>query len=332
MHKNAIQAAVLGATGYAGQELVRLLRAHPRAELIAATSESEAGRTLRPAGRGPEVRLVAVEDAPFGGCDVVFSCLPHGEGSWAVEAARAAGARVVDLSADLRVPTESVPAWGRGAVYGLPELFREEIRCAELVANPGCYPTAVLVGLAPLIEADLVGGPVVVNAASGVTGAGRGARRDLLFGEVAEEYRPYAVGNAHRHLPEMRAHAGRLGGRTPELVFTPHLLPVRRGILATMYVPLTEPVVPGEARAFWRDRYAGEPCVEVLDATDGVPSVGMAVGTNRVVVGVFGIDDVTSPALLVVAAVDNLLKGAAGQAVQNMNLCFGLPELEGLPC
>ncbi|MBW3554165.1 MAG: N-acetyl-gamma-glutamyl-phosphate reductase, partial [Gemmatimonadetes bacterium] len=169
----------------------------------------------------------------------------------------------------------------------------------------------------------------VVNAASGVTGAGRTAKRELLFGEVAEDYRAYGVGNVHRHVPEMRVHGGRVGGADPELVFTPHLLPVRRGILATLYVPLSEALSEAEARALWCADYAGEPFVEIL--AEGVPSLASAVGTNRVVVSVSGVA-ASSPALLVLAAMDNLLKGAAGQAVQNMNLAFGLPETEGLPC
>lgn len=326
----AVRAGVLGATGYAGQELVRLLGRHPRVRLALATSESEAGRSLRAVvPGGPELRLERVADAGLDGCDVVFSCLPHGEGGAWVGRAREAGARVIDLSADLRVASPSTPAWAGDAVYGLPELFRSEFGSADLVANPGCYPTAVLVALGPALRRRLVSGAVVVNAASGVTGAGRSPRRELLFGEVAEDYRAYGVGNAHRHLPEMRVHGGRLSGTAPELVFTPHLLPVRRGILATIYVPLAEELTEPAARALWMEDYAGEPFVEVL--AEGVPALLSAVGTNRVVVGVSGVCDASSPGLLVVAAMDNLLKGAAGQAVQNMNLVFGWPETEGLP-
>lgn len=331
MHKHAIRAGVIGATGYTGRELVGLLGRHPRAEVVVATSESEAGQPLR-VGRGQTVALVRAEDAALGECDIVFSCLPHGRGERLVGAAREAGVRVVDLSGDLRVPTPEAPGWARSAVYGLPELFREELRCAELVANPGCYPTAVLLGLAPLLRRSLVAGPVVVNGASGVTGAGRAPRRDLLFGEVAEDYRPYGVGNGHRHVPEMRRHGGRIGGVAPELVFTPHLLPVRRGILATMYVPLSEPLGLEDGSCLWRDDFGSEPFIEVLDGGAGVPSLGMAVGTNRVVVGVSAVAGLSSPGLLVIVAMDNLLKGAAGQAVQNMNLAFGLPETQGLPC
>lgn len=330
MNKAApIHVGVLGATGYTGRELIGLLAGHPGVRIAVATSESEAGRSLRGvARRAPEMPLVRAEDADLSACAAVFSCLPHGESARWAERARAAGARVVDLSADLRVPGEETPEWAKGAVYGLPELHRERIRGAELVANPGCYPTAALLALAPLLREGLVAGPVVVSAASGVTGAGRSPKREILFAEVAEDFRAYAVGNTHRHLAEMRAQAHALGnGSTPELVFAPHLLPVRRGILETIHVPLRAPLA--EPEALWREAYAGEPFVEVLPGR--APSLADAVGTNRVAVGVSPVAGVSTPMLVVVAAIDNLLKGAAGQAVQNLNLMFGMDEGEGLP-
>jgi N-acetyl-gamma-glutamyl-phosphate reductase len=238
---------------------------------------------------------------------------------------------VVDLSAELRVPGAATPAWAAGAVYGLPELHRERLRAASLVANPGCYPTAALLALAPLLRRGLVGtGPVVIDAASGVTGAGRSPRRELLFAEVAEDFRAYAVGNVHRHLGEMRHQAELLAAhRTPELVFTPHLLPVRRGILETLYVPVPDTLTAADALGLWREDYADEPFVEVLE--QGVPSLRDVVGTNRVAIGISAVAGVSAPLLVVVAAIDNLLKGAAGQAVQNLNLMFGFDETEGLP-
>lgn len=258
-----VSVGVLGATGYTGRELLRLLTGHPAVRIAVATSESEAGRPLRGVERrAPELALVRAEDADLAACQVVFSCLPHGDSARWTERARGAGARVVDLSADLRVPGAETPAWAAGAVYGLPELHREVIQGAELVANPGCYPTAALLALAPLLRRGLVAGPVVINAASGVTGAGRSPKRELLFAEVAEDFRAYAVGNVHRHLAEMRHQAaGLAGGGAPELVFTPHLLPVRRGILETIYVPLREPLDDPEAP--WAEDYAAEPFVEV---------------------------------------------------------------------
>jgi N-acetyl-gamma-glutamyl-phosphate reductase len=323
---STLRAGVLGATGYTGRELLRLLEGHPGVRVAFATSESEAGTRMRVPG-GTAVSLVRAADAPLGECDVVFSCLPHGSSLVWVERARAAGARVVDLSADLRVPGPETPAWARGAVYGLPELHREQIAGAELVANPGCYPTATILALAPLLRRGLVAGPAIVSAVSGVTGAGRSPKRELLFAEVAEDFRAYAAGNVHRHLAEMRAQTGWVaGGEAPELVFAPHLLPVKRGILATIHVPVT--VVPDDPAALWAADYASEPFVRVMEA--GMPALADAVGTNRVVVGVTAVAGVSRPMLQVVAAIDNLVKGAAGQAVQNLNLMAGFAETEGL--
>jgi N-acetyl-gamma-glutamyl-phosphate reductase len=317
MNNQARRAGVFGASGYAGQELLRLIARHPRLELGFATSESEAGRAL--AGGG---RYVSAEEAPLGAVDVVFSCLPTGESARWAQAAAEAGALVVDLSSDLR-GAES------GAVYGLPELWREGVRGARLVANPGCYPTAALLALAPALRHGLVDltRPVVINAASGVTGAGRTAKRELLFGEVAEDFRAYGVGNRHRHVPEIALGLSRLGGEPP-FIFTPHLLPVRRGILETIYLPLAAPLTAADAAALWADAYAGEPFVEVRG--EALPTLADVVGRNTVAIG-FATVDVEPPVLLVVAAVDNLLKGAAGQAVQNANLMLGFPETEGVP-
>lgn len=322
---------ILGATGYSGRELLRLVAAHPRLRLVFATSESDAGSSLDGLLPGGTGELVRAEDAPLGSCDAVVSCLPSGESlAWA-RRAHDAGARVVDLSDALRVPRDDCKAsggWARQAVYGLPELHRERIRTAELVANPGCYPTAALLAVAPLLRRGLVAGPLIVDAASGVTGAGRTARRELLFSEVAEDFRAYATGNGHRHLAELRDQTERLGnGVTPEIVFTPHLLPVRRGILETIHVQLTEPLA--DPLALWRDDYASEAYVELRDTP---PALSDVVGSNRVALAPVPVAGVHEPMLTLFAALDNLLKGAAGQAVQNLNLMFDLPETLGLPC
>ena len=323
-----VRVGVLGATGYAGQEAIRLLAKHGRAEVALVSSESEAGAKLSRVVRGaPELTLTRVADADLSACDAVFCCLPHGESARWVQAAREAGAKVVDFSNDLRVVGPETPEWARGAAYGLPELHRGCISGADLVANPGCYPTAALLALAPLVRRGLIAGPVIIDAASGVSGAGRAAKRELLFAELAEDFRAYAAGNVHRHLAEMRDQAARLGGGAgPELVFTPHLLPVKRGILETIYGPLArelaDPLRP------WLDDYAGEAFVEVLD--DRLPALADVTGTNRVAIGVQPVAGVERPMLIVVAAIDNLVKGAAGQAVQNLNLMFGLDEAEGL--
>jgi N-acetyl-gamma-glutamyl-phosphate reductase len=319
MHNNSFRAAILGATGYTGQELVALLARHPRLRATFVSSESEAGQPA--AGGG--LRYVHAEEVPLGDVDVVFSCLPHGEAEGWVLKARGAGARVVDLSADLRD--------GRhGAVYGLPELWREQVRGADLVANPGCYPTGILLGLAPLLAAGLVDGsrPVMIDAASGVTGAGRGAKRDLLFGEVAEDYRAYAAGNTHRHVPEIARGLAAVAGRVVEFVFTPHLLPVRRGILETMYVPVAAGVRASDVVDGWNAAYAEEPFVEVWP--EGLPALRAGVQRNVVALGASDVMGVEQPLVLVVAAFDNLVKGAAGQALQNANLMLGVCEHEGL--
>lgn len=318
MHK--LPVGVLGASGYAGRELCALIARHPRLELAFATANEQRGKRARVGGR--EITYVATDDAPLADAALVFSALPHGASLAWVDRARDAGAKVVDLSADLRpgVGTRLVP-------YGLTELARDEVKGAEVVANPGCYPTAVLLALAPLLERGLVapGATITITAASGVTGAGFTPRHDLLFAEVAEDFRPYAVGNTHRHLAEMRATVRALGGDA-DLVFTPHLLPVARGILATITVPVTEPLP--EVLAPWRERYAGEPFVEVAEEP---PTLRDVVHRNVARVSAHALAGTRAPMLLVIAAIDNLVKGAAGQAVQNANLLLGVGETEGLP-
>jgi N-acetyl-gamma-glutamyl-phosphate reductase len=271
---------------------------------------------------GRALTLVATEEAPLRTAELVFSALPHGASATWVARARDAGARVVDLSSDLR------PGHGAEPVpYGLTELHRDELRAAPLIANPGCYPTAILLALAPLVRAGLVvpGATIVADAASGVTGAGNSPKVEMLFGEVTENFRPYGVGNTHRHLPEMRATLQRLGGDM-DLLFTPHLLPVARGILATLTVPVT--AVPGDVLAPWRAAYPGEPFVEL---SEELPSLRDVARRNVVRIAVREVAGLRHPTLLVFSAIDNLVKGAAGQALQNANLALDLPETLGLP-
>jgi N-acetyl-gamma-glutamyl-phosphate reductase len=322
VHK--IPVGVLGASGYAGRELTALVGAHPGLELAFASANSQAGETVRLGGR--DVTFVASDDVPLERAALVFSALPHGASAAWIDRARAAGARAVDLSADLR-PTPGAPVDG-AVPYGLPEALRARVTGADVVANPGCYPTAVLLALQPLAAAGLVrpGATITVNAASGVTGAGYSPRPELLFGEVTENFRAYGVGNEHRHLAEMRAVLG-AWQVDADLLFTPHLLPVARGILATITVPLTEPLGADPA-ARWRAFYDGEPFVEI--AAD-VPDLRDVVRRNVVRVAVREAANVRTPTAIVVAAIDNLVKGAAGQAVQNANLLLGLAETAGLP-
>ncbi len=328
VHKYPV--GVLGASGYAGRELCALVARHPALTLAFAAAHERQGECVRIAGRA--LTYIGAADAPLGNVALVFSALPHGASGGAVARARAAGAKVVDLSSDLRPgPSAAVGAVvDAAAPYGLPELgpaIRSAVRGARTVANPGCYATATLLALAPLAANGVIapGATVAVDAASGVTGAGNAPRRDLLFGEVAEDYRAYAVGNTHRHLAEMRAALAWLGADC-DLVFTPHLLPVARGILVTLTVPVVD-ALP-DAAAMYAAYYAGEPFVEIVDQP---PTLRDVVHRNVAAIAVTPAEGLRRPAVVVIAAIDNLLKGAAGQALQNANLLLGLDEAAGLP-
>ena len=319
MHK--VPVGVLGASGYAGRELCGLIARHPKLELAFASANEQRGQRVRIGAA--EVTYVATEDAPLNRAEVVFTALPHGASAVWVGNARASGARVVDLSSDFR------PGAGEAeAPYGLTELMRAKIPGAAIVANPGCYPTAILVALAPLLKAGSVvpGATINVSAASGVTGAGYSARPDLLFAEVAEDFRAYAVGNEHRHLAEMRAVAIELGAKDNDILFTPHLLPVARGILATITVPVNE--FTDDPSVLWHEFYRGEPFIEIVDQP---PSLRDVVRRNVVRLSVTKAANVRQPTLIIISAIDNLMKGAAGQALQNANLLLGLNEQAGLP-
>ena len=319
MHKFSI--GVLGASGYTGRELCGLIIRHPALELAFSSASSQAGTSARIAGR--EIDFIETEDAPLGNADLVFSALPHGASEQWVNRAAAAGAKVVDLSSDLR-PGNGASS---SAPYGLTELMRESVKCASVVANPGCYPTAILIALAPLMKRQLTlpGGTIAISAASGVTGAGFTPRPDLMFAEIAEDFRAYALGNVHRHLAEMRAVTATLGGDN-DLLFVPHLLPVARGILATITVPVRERL--SNPLEIWQESYKNEPFVEV---TSDAPSLRDVVRRNVVRLNVTNAAHTRQPTLIIVAAIDNLMKGAAGQAVQNANLMLGLDETLGLP-
>lgn len=333
---NKVTVGVLGASGYVGRELCELIARHPSMGLAFATANSRAGERIRIGAR--EVKLVASEDARLDHADLVFSALPHGTSAAWVETAHGAGAKVIDLSDDLRPGRPAVGSGAQGGAhqfqyssatvpYGLTELTRATLHGADVVANPGCYPTAILLALAPLLQRSLVlpGACINVSAASGVTGAGFTPKPELMFAEVSGDFRAYAVGNEHRHLNEMRAVIGQLGGDN-DILFTPHLLPVPRGILATITVPMTEPVA--HPLSLWRDMYGQEPFVEVSDT---MPSLRDVVHRNVVRMSAVQAANVRRPTMIVVAAIDNLMKGAAGQAVQNANVLLGLPEIAGLP-
>ncbi|MEP7065020.1 MAG: N-acetyl-gamma-glutamyl-phosphate reductase [Gemmatimonadota bacterium] len=322
MHKIAI--GILGASGYVGRELCELVARHPRVRLAFATASEQEGTRTRFGGH--DVSFVAAGDARLGDAQLVFSALPHGSSALWVRAAHDAGAKVVDLSADLRPGNKAANA-PTSVPYGLTELARDTVRSAEIVANPGCYATVTLLALLPLAVRGLVapGATITVNAASGVTGAGFTPRRELMFAEVADDFRPYAIGNEHRHLAEMRSVLASLGSDA-DLIFTPHLLPVARGIVATIAVPLAEPMA--DVLAPWREHYGGEPFIEVSET---IPSLRDVVHRNVVRITAAMAAGVRVPTVIVVAAIDNLVKGAAGQAMQNANLLLGLEETMGLP-
>jgi N-acetyl-gamma-glutamyl-phosphate reductase len=321
MHK--VPVGVLGASGYAGRELCGLIAQHPGLQLAFASANEQRGQRARLGNS--EVTYVATEDAPLDQAELVFTALPHGAAATWVGNARATGARVVDLSSDFR--PGAATSNGVNAPYGLTELMRQTIPGAGIVANPGCYPTAVLIAIAPLITQGriLPGATINVSAASGVTGAGYSPRPDLLFAEVAEDFRAYSVGNDHRHLAEMQAVTTKLGGDN-DILFTPHLLPVARGILATITVPVKDYF--DDPVSLWRASYQGEPFIEIADQP---PSLKDVVRRNVVRLSVAKAANMRQPTLIIISAIDNLVKGAAGQALQNANILLGLNEQTGLP-
>jgi len=342
--------AVLGATGYVGGELLRLLAGHGHVTVTCATSVRHAGdraRDVFPAlGPAGDVTLTALAANPADAArevreraDVVLSALPHARSAGVLGPMVAAGLKVLDLSADHRLPDPDLyartygvahphPELAARAVYGLVEWQRDRIAKADLVAVPGCYPTATLLALLPLLTGGFADPEVVADCKSGVSGAGREAKTESLFSEVAGGVRPYAVG-VHRHQAEMTFHAAALGGRPVEVFFTPQVVPMSRGILASVYarLPKRKAADADALRAHFITTYAGSPFVEVLPA-GAWPETRWVTGTNRAALGV-----TVTPGGQVAAlcAIDNLVKGAAGQAIQCLNLMLGLPEATGLP-
>jgi N-acetyl-gamma-glutamyl-phosphate reductase len=334
---------ILGASGYTGADAVRLLARHPDAEIAALTANTHAGKAME------EVfphffmldlpRLTEWEKVDWTKLDAVFCGLPHGTTQEIIAAVLAANPaiKVLDMSADFRLRDEDTYAQWYGhahrapglqgeAVYGLTEFYREKIAAARLVACPGCYPTAALLALVPLARAGLIDvDDVVIDAKSGVTGAGRGLKQSTLFSEVGEGLSPYSVGT-HRHAPEIEQELGVAAGSPVTVNFTPHLIPMARGELCTSYVRLNG-ASADDLRAALKQAYRDAPFVHV--ANKGVlPQTQNVRGSNYVQVGVF--DDRIKNRAIVISALDNLVKGSAGQAIQNMNLMFGFPEATGL--
>lgn len=334
-----IRTGIVGASGYTGLELSRLLARHSATQITFATSESNAGSSLIDLfPTAPDLLLVSAQEAPLHHVDVVFLCLPHGAAAPAAGDALRAGARVVDLSADFRLHDPAAYHRWYGlehpaahlldeAVYGLTEFARQRLPGAKLVANPGCYPTSILIPLQPLLAAGACAThtPIIADSKSGVSGAGRAPKQHTHFVQVADNLSPYAIGRSHRHLSEMEQALSWWSKTPPALVFSPHLLPVPRGILSTIYVSLQAGWDEAAVRALYQSAYADEPFVKLLPPGQ-LSSLAHALYTNRCVISI----TVTDETLILVSAIDNLIKGAAGQAVQNMNLMFGLQETAGL--
>ena len=339
MAKETVKVGIVGGTGYTGVELLRLLAQHPRAELKVITSRKEAGMPVAdmfPNLRGwVDLKFTEPSRDALSACDVVFYATPNGVAMNETRALYDAGVRVVDIAADFRIKDVGVweqwykmqhacPELVAEAVYGLPEVNRAKIREARIVANPGCYPTAVQLGFLPLVEsgkADLQ--HLIADAKSGVSGAGRKAEVHTLLAEASDNFKAYGVAG-HRHLPEISQGLAQMAGRPVRLIFTPHLTPMIRGIHATLYVGL-----PGEVdlQALYEKRYADEPFVDVLPAGSH-PETRSVRGANvcRIAVHRPQGGDIA----VVLSVIDNLVKGASGQAVQNMNIMFGFPETMGL--
>ena len=334
-----LKAGIVGASGYTGVELARLLLRHGQVAVQFLTSDRWVGEAASSRlNIESNLRFISVEQgmALGGKCDVVFLATPAESALQLVPRLLEAGTKVIDLSGAFRLKdsslypgfyglTHNAPGWLAKAVYGLPELFREAIPSARLIANPGCYPTAVALALAPLIRARLAEPTsLVVSAASGVTGAGRKATEDFSFNEIDGDFRAYKT-LRHQHTPEIAQTLSQVGGVPVSLVFTPHLLPVKRGILATAVATLKNEVTLAQVQAAYAAAYRDEPLVTVVESADAV-RLAQVVGTARTTVGV----TVEGRHAVAISAIDNLLKGAASQAIQNFNLMFGLPETQGL--
>lgn len=339
-----IKIGIIGATGYTGLELLKLLQRHPAAEITWLTSEQSAGQRFGDVFAVPPALgqhgLIKLAEANYVAADLVFSCLPHAASLAPVAAARAAGARVIDLSADYRLCDARIyqqwyghehtqPALLTQAIYGLPELHRVQITNADLVANPGCYPTSVILGLAPLAIAGWLNGAIIADSKSGVSGAGRSLSLKTHFVEANENLSPYSIGRTHRHLPEMEQELRMLdvehGGW--HVIFSPHLVPISRGMLSTIYVTLPEGVSEAAVRERYEAQYADEPLTYVLPQGQ-VATFAHTAHTTACAIGLTFVPDTRT--LIVTSSIDNLGKGASGQAVQNMNVMFGLAETTGL--
>ena len=338
-----IRAGIVGGTGYTGVELLRVLALHPNVNVTVVTSRTDAGKrvdALYPSLRGVIDTVFSAPDiAALSDCEVVFFATPNGTAMQMTKALLEHGVKVIDLSADFRL--KDAAEWSKWygmehacpellaeAVYGLPEVSREAIKISRLVANPGCYPTAVQLGFLPLLEKGLVdAGHLIADAKSGVSGAGRKAELAILMSEAGESFKAYSAGG-HRHLPEITQGLNAASKNRVNLTFVPHLTPMIRGIHATLYAQLSHKEVRlEEIQAFYEARYANEPFVDVLPIRSH-PDTRNVRGGNQCQIAIHQPQE--GQTIVILSVIDNLVKGAAGQAVQNMNLMFGFPEDQGL--
>ena len=338
-----LKVGIIGASGYTGAELARILATHPKVKLTVATSRQYAGQKLSDVFPSLYKRVdlvcenLTVEELASR-ADFFFTAVPHKTAMGIVPQLLAAGKKVVDLSADYRIRDQKVyekwyqahssPELLQEAVYGLPELYREEIKGARLVANPGCYPTSVILALNPILQAGLIeAGTIVIDSKSGASGAGRSASVANLYCELADSFRAYKVGGKHRHIPEIEQELSLAAGGPVRVTFTPHLLPISRGILSTIYATLTPEGAKADLFALYNKTYKKEPFVRILEPGKQ-PATQNVRGSNCCDIG-FERDRRTGR-LVLTSVIDNIGKGASGQAVQNMNLMQGFPEKTGL--
>jgi N-acetyl-gamma-glutamyl-phosphate reductase len=343
-----LKIGIVGGTGYTGVELLRLLAVHPHAELACITSRGEAGLPVAdmfPSLRGfVDLKFSDPATADLSACDVVFFATPHGVAMSQAEILLKSGVKIIDLAADFRLQdVATFEKWYKlphtcadilkDAVYGIPELYRGQIKNAKVIGNPGCYPTTVLLGLAPLLELGLIDftAPIIADCKSGVSGAGRKAEVATLFAESSDNMKAYGVAG-HRHHPEIHAQlvqlsGGQLAGKKVDFIFMPHLIPMIRGMLSTIYVKLIAKASSQDLQALYEKRYENEQFVDVLPAGN-MPETRSVRGSNQLRMALQSQND--TGYLTIVVVQDNLVKGAAGQAVQNMNIMFDLPENCGL--
>ena len=338
-----LRVGIIGASGYTGVELARILSNHPECKLTVVTSRQYAGQPLSSVFPSLRKRIDLVCEAPeldriTEKADFFFTAVPHKTAMDIVPALLKAGKKVVDLSADFRLHDAAVyEQWYQAhscaellqnAVYGLPELYRAQVAQTALTANPGCYPTSVILGLAPLMREQLIDPKtLIIDSKSGTSGAGRTASVGTLFCEVADGFRAYKVGGSHRHIPEMEQELTTLSGQSVTISFTPHLLPISRGILSTMYATLSGSSDMNTIQSLYEETYKDEPFVRVCPAGT-LPATQYVRGSNCCDIGLQ--QDTRTGRIIVISAIDNIAKGAAGQAVQNMNLMNGFPETTAL--